>query len=157
MKKNSLVPLKIPTGWIVHHNCFFDEPLLLEDGSENKSHNDSEDILWIERLDFQELGRYVIQILKHNQRLNAEELEITKELWEEARLKTANSLHYHIDLGWYGNRKEGHYRLVVHCGWDNIIGSFQSREISEIQKKIDYVLHQYSCNGRIREEDFATK
>jgi hypothetical protein len=39
-----LVPLRIPTGWIVHWNQF------MEDDDDDEQKNDSEDILWLERV-----------------------------------------------------------------------------------------------------------
>jgi hypothetical protein len=142
MKASELVPLQIPTGWIVHHNCFFNEVPFLEDGTENERHNDSEDLIWIEKLDFYELARYVVSISKFNNRLSKEELIWTQELWDEARERVGNisAHHFHIDLGWYGSRKEGHYRLVLHQGWDNIKISIESRSIPEIQDKINHLL-----------------
>ena len=61
-----LIPLQIPTNWIVYWNCFDDAEPLLPDGTENPAHNDSEDILSIGRLDAAELARYVVIIAKHN-------------------------------------------------------------------------------------------
>jgi hypothetical protein len=48
-KNPSLIPLRIPTNWIVRWNQFTDVPPLDPVGRENEMFNDSEDILWLQR------------------------------------------------------------------------------------------------------------
>ncbi len=45
-----LVPLRIPGGWIVKHNTFHDEPFRNPDGTLNRFHNDSPDLLLIRQV-----------------------------------------------------------------------------------------------------------
>ncbi|AFY34651.1 hypothetical protein [Calothrix sp. PCC 7507] len=43
-----LVSLRIPTGWIVRWNIFFDVEPVIENGKIIDNYNDSEDLLWLQ-------------------------------------------------------------------------------------------------------------
>ena len=45
-----LLALRIPTGWGVKYNTFNDELPLNEDGTPNRMHNDSPDLIWLQQL-----------------------------------------------------------------------------------------------------------
>jgi hypothetical protein len=52
-----LAPLSIPARWLVYHNSFLNEPPLLEDGTPNRFHNDSPDLLLLKQYGFDEEGK----------------------------------------------------------------------------------------------------
>lgn len=89
--------LLIPGGWIIHENELYEEEPILTDGTINPHFNDSQDILWIEQLNFKELARYILSVAEHNRMLVNSELTMSKKLSDADK-----KLVLFFDLGWYG-------------------------------------------------------
>ncbi|MCD4793512.1 MAG: hypothetical protein K8R54_09785 [Bacteroidales bacterium] len=133
------IGIKIPGNWIVHHNELYDEEPLLDTGKINSKFNDSEDILWLEELNFNSLSKYIVAVCKHNNMLSEEELNITKVLWNENKVKGDN---INIDLGWYGgDAASGIYRLTIYRGdWDHCLHTYESKSTLEVAQHLNYCL-----------------
>jgi hypothetical protein len=97
------MPLRIPTGWAVRHNGFFE--------AAHPTLNESEDLLWLERVH------------------------------PSDGVSTGES----IDLGWYGDREHGTFRLVrLQGGWDNERERFESRDRAAIVRELERWLSPHS-------------
>jgi hypothetical protein len=82
-----VMPLRIPTGWAVRYNGFFE--------AENPGLLESQDLLWLEQVDS----------------------------------STGVCTGLFVDLGWYGSREEGTFRLLLlKDDWDHILERFESRD-----------------------------
>jgi hypothetical protein len=46
-----LLPLRVPTGWIVQWNTLYEQEPVIENGVVVDNPNDSEDLLWIQRFE----------------------------------------------------------------------------------------------------------
>ena len=104
-----LVPLKIPGGWAVIHNSFGDEDPVLLNGAIVNDEFYNEDLLSIERLQFNGTD------------------------WVSAQKG------YVLDLGWYPESDpQGCYRLTLLRGdWNNVVVRFESREREKIRAVIE--------------------
>ena len=90
-KVNSYMPLRIPTGWAMRLNGFFE--------AADPRCEDSEDLLWIEQI----------------------------------AAGTGKSTGLFIDLGWYGDRDTGTFRLVLlKDDWDHELERFETRDRSGV-------------------------
>ncbi len=90
------MPLRIPTGWSVRWNGFFE--------AEDPRCTESEDLLWLNQID----------------------------------ASTGASTGSFIDLGWYGTREEGTFRLVLLEGdWDHELNRFESRDRLAVVQELE--------------------
>jgi hypothetical protein len=104
-----LVPLRIPTGWAVTWNTFYEVTPILEGNELVNAADFDEDLLQIESITFEEeMGRIEVEP-------------------------------YILDLGWYpAEDPNGAYTLTLLRGdWDHVLKTFTSRNIAEIQTTID--------------------
>ena len=107
-----LVPLRIPTGWIVHWNQF------MEDDDSDEQKNDTEDILWLERV--------VPDVKEHaGKRVN---IDLGWYDMEEGTLK-------HFVLRVFEDR------------FRSRVAQFESHDVDEIRERIDLVLRLIASEG----------
>ncbi|MGL5058689.1 MAG: hypothetical protein ACRC62_01810 [Microcoleus sp.] len=114
-----LVPLRIPTGWIVHWNLFYDIEPVLENGVlKNTSQcNDSEDLLCLQT--------YVP--------------ESKKGVWDEAC----------IDLGWYETKFRAVLCILLQGESGakeertKPVAKIETTSVREVQETIDYWLQNW--------------
>jgi len=107
-----LVPLRIPTGWIVHWNQF------MEDDDSDEQKNDTEDILWLERV--------VPDVKEHaGKRVN---IDLGWYDMEEGTLK-------HFVLRVFEDR------------FRSRVAQFESLDVDEIRERIDLVLRLIASEG----------
>ncbi len=102
---HKLIPLKIPSGWVVIHNTFGDEEPKIEDGTIINDEFYNENLLSIEQMYFDGQN------------------------WQ------INPQGYILDLGWYPEANpEGCYRLtLLKSNWENIIAEVESKKHEVIQ------------------------
>jgi hypothetical protein len=112
------VPLRIPTGWAVVWNTFFEGEPLIEAGVFVNAADFDEDLLRIESISFD------------GQR------------WH------TDARSYIVDLGWYPTENpNGRYRLALLRGdWDHVLTTYESRDIREICDTIDRWLEVLTAN-----------
>ena len=95
------MPLRIPTGWSVRWNGFFE--------AEHPSCVESQDLLWVEQVDS----------------------------------STGQARGPFVDLGWYGGRDDGKFRLVMLDGdWSRELARFESRERGKVVEILESWLRE---------------
>ena len=113
-----LIPLRIPQGWAVLENSFYDEEMKLgEDGLIENYLAFKEDILWIQKSTYNNEKTYFVDMKG-----------------------------YSLDLGWYPDMDpKGEYKVVLLKGdWNNVLLEFKSTEKARIVKFIEACLEHLS-------------
>lgn len=117
-----LVPLQIPSGWKVLWNTWFNEPPCLDDGSENLKHNDSPNLLLLERIQLQQPE-------------------------DNSSLRFDLGWHYETPGYKKGSRKAGWYKLTAYMNtWENIIRIKDKLSFEQAKNEIELWLVEVSEN-----------
>lgn len=114
--KGSLVPLRLPTGWVVRFNNWFYQEAILPNGMPNPLFIENEILLKLSRFE------------------------------AEYHPDTHFSRDFYLDLFWKGDMASGQYilRFYEDADEDNLLYTFASNQAIIIQEKINECLDLWS-------------
>ena len=131
LKDSKLVQLRIPAGWVLAYNTFFDDPPVTEDGQSNKFHNDSQDLLLLKQT-----GTFI------------------DGKWTRSKKHVIC-----IDVGWYyapessekRDRRNGHYKISAYRNnWKHILRIDYAKTLEETILKVEAWLNEIDKSGNLK-------